>query len=302
MADALYETLELVTTEGPHKGRFPLTSGENIIGRGAEAQVLLNDPVVSRQHACIRVGEELMLEDLGSAQGTYLNGRLLIGQDFLFDNDEIRIGGTTLRLQMRRREGKTGVLIGVLCLFAAIVLCGLAMLQLEKPAASTSENTETSASVKKYISEHWMDWTTLALPSKTELEHDRFVFTPREAQGEFNFGTSVYNDRLVDLGNAYRGILHYKRALAIATLLPPESRPAIMRRSLDRIVELRELIRTSCDKRVFSYQRACRMRWWSDAYRVLHEIQAISPWTRCQYHQWAGSEIEKLDQALQKDD
>ncbi|MBV8221238.1 MAG: FHA domain-containing protein [Solirubrobacterales bacterium] len=63
------------------------------IGRGRQADVVLNDPNVSRQHAEIRPrGGSWVLADLGSTNGSKLNGRQIEGSEVLRDGDEIEVG------------------------------------------------------------------------------------------------------------------------------------------------------------------------------------------------------------------
>jgi len=62
------------------------------LGRG-EVEIRLDDPFASSRHARIfREGPVVVIEDLGSTNGTYLNGDLLRGPQPLHDGDRIRIG------------------------------------------------------------------------------------------------------------------------------------------------------------------------------------------------------------------
>jgi hypothetical protein len=62
------------------------------LGRG-DVEVRLNDPFASSHHARIsRQGHVVVIEDLGSTNGTYLNDELLTGPQPLHDGDRIRIG------------------------------------------------------------------------------------------------------------------------------------------------------------------------------------------------------------------
>jgi adenylate cyclase len=73
------------------------------IGRSSANQVVLKDDgAASRQHALIRrQGEaEYSLIDLGSANGTYLNDKLLLGPTVLRHEDRIRIGDSTMRFEL----------------------------------------------------------------------------------------------------------------------------------------------------------------------------------------------------------
>ena len=67
-------------------------SGGATLGRG-DVEIVLEDPFASSQHARIeRQGGAVVLEDLGSTNGTYLNDELLRGPQPLHPGDRIRIG------------------------------------------------------------------------------------------------------------------------------------------------------------------------------------------------------------------
>jgi two-component system response regulator AtoC len=50
------------------------SSGKLIIGRGDDCDVVLDHPSISRKHASVEIGEQLRIEDLGSANGTFVGG------------------------------------------------------------------------------------------------------------------------------------------------------------------------------------------------------------------------------------
>jgi pSer/pThr/pTyr-binding forkhead associated (FHA) protein len=67
------------------------------IGRGRASDVVLDDPNVSRQHAEIRPrGGSWVITDLGSTNGSQLNGRRLDGSEVLRSGDEIELGASTM--------------------------------------------------------------------------------------------------------------------------------------------------------------------------------------------------------------
>ena len=76
-----------------------LGPGLTVIGRSASCHITIDDPLVSREHARIRVeGNRITLEDLGSRNGVQVGGKPIQGTVDLYDNDRIRIGSQELVL------------------------------------------------------------------------------------------------------------------------------------------------------------------------------------------------------------
>ena len=74
-----------------------LREGDHVLGRDADALVRIHSPKVSRHHARLLVrGGRVVLEDLGSKNGTYLDRRLIDGPTELSDKGEIWIGSEVL--------------------------------------------------------------------------------------------------------------------------------------------------------------------------------------------------------------
>ena len=68
-------------------------AGGVVLGRGTLADIRLEDPFASSRHArIVRQGDVLVIEDLDSTNGTYLNGTRLDGPQPLHPGDRIRIG------------------------------------------------------------------------------------------------------------------------------------------------------------------------------------------------------------------
>ncbi len=83
----------LIAREGQLAGeRWTIDVPEFIIGRGDDCQIILPERQVSRHHAKI-TGEHglYILHDLGSKNGTHLNGSRVVGSTQLKDGDEIQI-------------------------------------------------------------------------------------------------------------------------------------------------------------------------------------------------------------------
>jgi pSer/pThr/pTyr-binding forkhead associated (FHA) protein len=86
-----------------------LPIGDFIIGRSDECQLSLDDPLVSRRHAVLRVrADGVSLEDLGSRNGVMLNGTKIHGEHDLDPGDRVGIGSQEMTLQFtdERQESK----------------------------------------------------------------------------------------------------------------------------------------------------------------------------------------------------
>ncbi len=76
-----------------HLQEIDLRPGKTTLGRAAECPITLEDPLVSRHHAEIHVGETgCLLVDLGSRNGVRLNGNRITAPTVLRVNDRIRLG------------------------------------------------------------------------------------------------------------------------------------------------------------------------------------------------------------------
>jgi len=86
----------------------PLYEGENLLGRTPESVVRLPTEQASRRHARVVVTcGRAVLEDLGSKNGTFLNGHRLGGSVALADGDRIAIGRTVLVFSAAPVDGTT---------------------------------------------------------------------------------------------------------------------------------------------------------------------------------------------------
>jgi hypothetical protein len=84
-------------------GDFPLTEGKPVVvGRTGEPDMLLSDDLVSRRHARFLLqGSQLVVEDLGSTNGVFVNGKR-VGQASLSLGDRVLIGSSILRVTERQ--------------------------------------------------------------------------------------------------------------------------------------------------------------------------------------------------------
>src|SRR3954451_13591998 len=92
--------MELFVVEGPDSGRSFSLSAQSVVGRDPTAAVHLSDDEVSRRHAIISLGEgEATIEDLGSVNGTHVNGGPIEGEARVRAGDQIQLGSTLLELR-----------------------------------------------------------------------------------------------------------------------------------------------------------------------------------------------------------
>jgi len=87
--------------------RFPLRLGETLLGRSPYCTIVVNDGLVSRQHAAIRVHRDgMQIEDLGSRNGTFVNQRRISGVQTLAPGDRIEIGGHPMEIEVDVRDDR----------------------------------------------------------------------------------------------------------------------------------------------------------------------------------------------------
>jgi serine phosphatase RsbU (regulator of sigma subunit) len=100
----------LVFLAGPIAGRrYKLADGEYVIGRRSDCQIFVPDMRVSRQHARLwKTGESWEIEDLGSNNGTFVNGIKVQAATQIRHDDEILIANNRIRVETREStpEGK----------------------------------------------------------------------------------------------------------------------------------------------------------------------------------------------------
>jgi len=86
------------------KRRFPLSTGEHVIGRDPDVDVRLEGSTVSRRHARLVVtADGTVLEDFGSKNGTFRGSERVSSPIHLADGDAIHIGSLLVTFHMRAR-------------------------------------------------------------------------------------------------------------------------------------------------------------------------------------------------------
>jgi hypothetical protein len=87
---------ELVIERGPSpEQRLPVTAVASTMGRSPNNEIVINDPEISRRHAQIlQQAAGFAVEDLGSTNGTFVNGQRCVGVTAVRDGDIIELGDT----------------------------------------------------------------------------------------------------------------------------------------------------------------------------------------------------------------
>jgi pSer/pThr/pTyr-binding forkhead associated (FHA) protein len=103
-------TAMLVVTGGPAAGQKFELDQEVVLGREGVSATIADDSELSRRHAVVRpVAGGFEIEDLGSRNGTFVNGQKIDGVARLTGGDSIKLGQTTLALEGVARAAETAV-------------------------------------------------------------------------------------------------------------------------------------------------------------------------------------------------
>lgn len=105
-------TAKLIVVHGKPAGKvLPLPRGKHMIGRGPECQLRPNSEWISRQHCLLTVEEnDVRVRDLGSTNGTLVNGLRVTGSVPLRDGDAIAFGA--VETIFRRAPGQSTLTLG----------------------------------------------------------------------------------------------------------------------------------------------------------------------------------------------
>lgn len=106
--------VEMLVVQGrPHGKHLRFHDGEFVFGRGPECHIRPNSEWVSRQHCMLRVSNAgAIIRDLGSTNGTLVNGTRIVGDCCLNPGDTLQVG--PLVFQVTRAEIDTKLDIPVM--------------------------------------------------------------------------------------------------------------------------------------------------------------------------------------------
>ena len=97
MAATNSSTKQVPYLTDPTGREHPLIKDLIVIGRAVENDIVVTSKRVSREHACVRRdGWRVVLEDMGSTNGTFLNDERVLSPIALHDEDRIKVGDVVL--------------------------------------------------------------------------------------------------------------------------------------------------------------------------------------------------------------
>ena len=101
------QTEVIITKDGAELGRYTVTPGEYVIGR--EGDIPVEAELVSRRHALLTVNySDWLIEDLGSTNGTQLNGQPVSGAMRVWPSQKIQVGAATIELHRVQTQPADG--------------------------------------------------------------------------------------------------------------------------------------------------------------------------------------------------
>ena len=99
------QTEVLITVAGSERGRYLFKPGDYVIGREEGCHIRVEAELVSRRHAKLVINyDHALIEDLGSSNGTRVNGEPVTAATRLFPNQKIQVGTATIELRRLKME------------------------------------------------------------------------------------------------------------------------------------------------------------------------------------------------------
>ncbi|WP_397568381.1 FHA domain-containing protein [Schlesneria sp. T3-172] len=140
---------ELKILGGKHQGKIiPLATKKFLVGREQDCHLRPNSDLVSRHHCVFSIDEyAIRLRDLGSTNGTLVNGTSLRGEVNLKSGDRVSIGKLELEVIIRQATAKSSPRPAAAPEPVAELSSGLSTTELP----SSSEETETSYEMPAYV-------------------------------------------------------------------------------------------------------------------------------------------------------
>ncbi len=99
-------SIKMKVVQGKPRGSYlDFPEGEFVVGRGPECHVRPNSELISRQHCLLVIhGRAVVVRDLGSTNGTLVNGERVIDERSLHNGDTLQLGPLVLEVVLPESE------------------------------------------------------------------------------------------------------------------------------------------------------------------------------------------------------
>jgi len=199
--------VSLTVERGPAKGQeIPLKKQKTVLGKSEQCDVRIMSSVTSRRHCEISIEKDFVsLKDLGSRNGTLLNGKRIGEDSFLADGDEIVVGDAVFKVRITQDERAST--------HAAIVelVDGVALPAGEAPQAEAAQAPQAEAEVARPKPEplrHVMSAGGYRPDSPMTEE----IITAESKPASLGFDTGLYERVIEGLVSATESAsIHYER-------------------------------------------------------------------------------------------
>ncbi len=134
---------ELVIRQGPNQGRkIPLRKQTLIIGRDVTADICIKDPELSRKHCRLIRGSSYQVQDLGSTNGTFIDGVRMASQEakILVSGQTIQMGANVQLVYNEIREDEKAIM-------STMATSGVKKNIIENPGANVRTDSATMVGV-----------------------------------------------------------------------------------------------------------------------------------------------------------
>jgi pSer/pThr/pTyr-binding forkhead associated (FHA) protein len=175
-----------------------LQAERTLFGRGPECDVLLDDSTVSSAHLEVaRHGSAFVATDLGSLNGTVLNGRRLVRPVRLADGDTLALGSCRLRVSIPAATATTPAEAPVIALTADELAVAAALVSRYRAPGALAERPATRAEIAAatHLAERTVTRRLESLAGKLRLDaHDPHERSHRLAQRILELGLDRQRD------------------------------------------------------------------------------------------------------------
>ena len=101
--------VQLVVTAGNRSGEvIPIPIGKFIIGRASDCHLRPMSEVISRYHCAILVGNNVVIRDLGSKNGVWLNGKKIVSEQEINNGDKLVLGPLEFYIRIAVKDSSSG--------------------------------------------------------------------------------------------------------------------------------------------------------------------------------------------------